>query len=202
MLKISKWSRKILGKTIGKRVPIYLSSFIVWFTTGLWHGASWNFIVWGLANWVVIMLSQEFDPLYNKFHQHFHVKEHLLFKMFQVGRTILLMSFIRSFNTYRDVPLTFKMWGTIVTERNWQVLFDGSLLGLGISMADYVILLLGIILITLVSLKQRSGPVREYISTKPYWIKFCLWYALFLIVIIFGNYGIGYDATQFIYNQF
>ncbi len=31
----------------GKRRP-YLSIFLVWFTTGLWHGASWNFVIWGL----------------------------------------------------------------------------------------------------------------------------------------------------------
>ena len=26
----------------------YLSLFLVWFCTGMWHGASWNFILWGL----------------------------------------------------------------------------------------------------------------------------------------------------------
>ena len=203
MLRLSKWSRKYLGKNVGKRVPIYLSSFLVWFTTGLWHGASWNFIVWGLANWVVIMISEEFEPLYNRFHKHFpRIKEQTLFKCFQILRTITIMSFIRSFNCYRDVPLTFKMWGTIITERNWQVLFDGSLLGLGLSLADYIILLLGVILIFCVSMKQRGGAVREYIDTKPYWVKFAIWYGLFLIVLIFGAYGIGYDANQFIYNQF
>ena len=202
MLKLSKWSRKHLGTTIGKRVPIYLSSFIVWFTTGLWHGASWSFIVWGLMNWVVIMVSQEFEPLYNRFHKRFHIKEQVLFKMFQVSRTILIMSFIRSFNTYRDVPLTFRMWGSLATERNWQVLIDGSLLRLGISLADYLILLFGLLLLIAVSLKQRSGAVREYISARPYWVKFVIWYGLFLIVLIFGTYGIGYDATQFFYNQF
>lgn len=31
----------------GKRRQ-YLSIFLVWFTTGLWHGASWNFVIWGL----------------------------------------------------------------------------------------------------------------------------------------------------------
>ena len=59
MLKLSKWSRAHLGETVGKRIPVYLSSFAVWAATGIWHGASWNFIVWGLGNWVVIMVSQE-----------------------------------------------------------------------------------------------------------------------------------------------
>lgn len=31
----------------GKRIPT-LNLFIVWFCTGLWHGASWNFVFWGL----------------------------------------------------------------------------------------------------------------------------------------------------------
>jgi hypothetical protein len=90
----------------------------------------------------------------------------------------------------------------MVAEGNWRILWDGSLLGLGISGADYIVLFLGLLLLIGVSLTQRSGAVRERISKKPYWVKFCVWYGLFLIVLIFGAYGIGYDATQFIYNQF
>ncbi|MFT3951127.1 MAG: MBOAT family O-acyltransferase [Oscillospiraceae bacterium] len=39
----------------GKRLP-YVSLFIVWFSTGLWHGASWNYICWGLYYGLFILL--------------------------------------------------------------------------------------------------------------------------------------------------
>jgi len=54
MLNLSRSSRRRLGESIGKRVPVYIATIIVWFATGIWHGSSWNFIVWGLMkrNWI------------------------------------------------------------------------------------------------------------------------------------------------------
>ena len=179
-----------------------MSSFAVWLATGIWHGASWNFVVWGLGNWVVIMISQELEPLYQKFHARFHLESNRLFNLFQVVRTILLMSCLRTFDCYRDVPLTFKMFGTMFTTWNFNVLWDGSLLQLGLTGLDYGILLAGLILLILVSLVQRKGRVRDIIGNYPYPLRFAVWYGLFLIVLLMGAYGIGYDASQFIYNQF
>ena len=41
----------------GKRRK-YGGLFLVWFCTGLWHGASWNFIIWGLYFGVFILIEQ------------------------------------------------------------------------------------------------------------------------------------------------
>lgn len=203
MLKFSKFARAHFGEAIGKRMPVYLSSFAVWFATGIWHGASWNFIVWGLGNWVVIMISQEFEPLYEKFHKKFpSLSGNWFYRAFTVIRTVLLMSCLRTFDCYRDVPLTFKMFGTMFTTWNWHILWDGSLLQLGLAGSDYIILLIGFVLLLAVSLIQRKGSVREQIAAKPFWLKFVIWYGLFLMILLFGAYGVGYDASQFIYNQF
>jgi D-alanyl-lipoteichoic acid acyltransferase DltB (MBOAT superfamily) len=203
MQNLSKFSRAHFGKVIGKRVPVYLSAFIVWFTTGLWHGAAWNFIVWGLMNFVVIMVSQELEPLYEKFHARFHFKGKAPYEAFQIVRTVLLMSAIRMFDCYRDVPLTFKMVGTMFTQCNLSVFTDGSLLGLGLSAADYMVLTAGFVIVFGVSLcKLHLGNVRELLYKRPAVIYYSAMAVLFIMIIVFGAYGIGYDSSQFIYNQF
>ena len=203
MLKLSKWSRDHLGPAVGKRVTVYLSSFAVWLTTGIWHGAAWNFIVWGLMNWVVIMVSQELEPLYAKFHSKTHLKGKAPYEVFQIVRTILLMSAIRMFDCYRDVPLTFKMVGSMFTEGNWNVLFNGSLLNLGLSVADYAVLGAGLLIVLGVSLFKynKKTSVRDglYKHATLFYSTMAL---LILAILIFGAYGIGFDSSQFIYNQF
>jgi len=42
----------------GNRRFQYRNLFIVWFLTGMWHGASWNFIIWGLYYFVFIALEK------------------------------------------------------------------------------------------------------------------------------------------------
>jgi alginate O-acetyltransferase complex protein AlgI len=45
----------------GNRVPVlrwFLNVFVVWFLTGFWHGAQWNFILWGLYFAVLLILEK------------------------------------------------------------------------------------------------------------------------------------------------
>ncbi|MCH2045514.1 MAG: MBOAT family protein, partial [Saprospiraceae bacterium] len=44
----------------GNRKNAILNLFIVWFLTGLWHGSSWNFVLWGLYFGVLIYLERLF----------------------------------------------------------------------------------------------------------------------------------------------
>ncbi|SDB33839.1 D-alanyl-lipoteichoic acid acyltransferase DltB, MBOAT superfamily [Pseudobutyrivibrio sp. YE44] len=202
MMKLSKKSRARLGNNLGKRVPVYLSSFIVWFTTGIWHGASWNFIVWGLGNFVVIMISQELEPFYRWFHSKVKVEDTFGWKLFRVVRTVLIMSSLRMFDCYRDVPLTFKMFGSIFTKSHLSQLNGDAFIGMGITEYDYAVVFVAMLLLVAVSLIQRSGSVRAKIAEKAAPVRFILWYGLFMVTLIFGAYGIGYSASQFIYNQF
>ena len=201
ILKLHQKARARLGGA-GKRVSVYLCTMILWFVTGLWHGASWNFIVWGLLNGVVILVSQECEPLYARFHGKFPgLKGTFGYRLFEVGRTFVLMSAIRVLDVYRDVPLTFKQVGTIFTSFCPSVLWDGSFLELGLSAGDWLIAALGAAALVGCSLLGRKEPARERLVRRPglAWGGCAL---LVVCMVIFGVYGIGFDATQFIYNQF
>ena len=202
MLKLSKKSREVFGQAIGKRVPVYLATAIVWFTTGLWHGASWNFIVWGMLNFLVIVISQELEPLYAKFHNRFHVSGKTWYNAFQILRTFWLMGAIRILDVYRDVTLSFRQVGSIFTTANWNELFNGGVMRLGLTMPDYLVLVLGALVMLAVSLAGRSGSVRDKLAAKPVPVRYLVYYALILSILVLGAYGIGYDSSQFIYNQF
>ncbi|HHX62548.1 MAG TPA: MBOAT family protein, partial [Epulopiscium sp.] len=49
-----------LGGNRGSKAKWFRNIFIVWFLTGFWHGASWNFIVWGLYFGVILVLEKMF----------------------------------------------------------------------------------------------------------------------------------------------
>lgn len=44
----------------GNRKYLYRNIFIVWLLTGLWHGASWNFILWGLFYGLLLLMEKAF----------------------------------------------------------------------------------------------------------------------------------------------
>ena len=50
----------------GNKRHVYRNLFIVWFLTGFWHGANWNFIIWGLYNGLFIMLEKLSKPVFEK----------------------------------------------------------------------------------------------------------------------------------------
>lgn len=202
MQRLSRFSKRHLGRAVSRRLPVYLSSFATWFATGIWHGASWNFILWGLSNWAVLMISEELEPLYLRFHRRFPRYRGTLAEVFRVGRTFLLVSCLKLFDCYRTLPELLWAAGSVFTARNWHILWDGALLKLKLSGTDFAIVAAGALLMLTVSLLQRRQGVRERVARLPFPVRFVLWYGLFLTVLLAGAYGVGYDASQFIYNRF
>lgn len=67
---LSGWFREYVYIPLGgnkkgwKRQIINL--FIVWFLTGLWHGAGWNFVVWGMYYFLFLVLEKGIWQIFKK----------------------------------------------------------------------------------------------------------------------------------------
>lgn len=59
---LGSWFREYLYIPLGGNrkgsARTFLNLFVVWAATGLWHGASWNFVVWGLFFFVLLMVEK------------------------------------------------------------------------------------------------------------------------------------------------
>ena len=195
MRKLSKSARNRWPK-FGKRLPIYVASFATWFCTGIWHGITPNFLLWGMMNCTIIVLSEELTPLYEKFHNRFHWKQKSWYGAFEMLRMFVLMNLIRIVDLFPNVGEYFRRLGSLFSS------FRVPFLGLGLTELDYGILICGVVLMLTVSLLQeRFGSVRELLWDRT-GLRYALTIGLFLVVLLMGNYGIGYDAGNFIYNQF
>lgn len=202
MLRLSKTARARLGN-FGKRLPVYVASLATWFVTGIWHGLTPNFILWGMLNCLFIVGSEECAPLYARFHNRFHLKEKGWYGGFEILRMFLLMNFIRACDLFPHVGDYFAGFGRMFTNPNFAMLTNGTLLTLGLTGLDFAILGFGIALLFAVSLYQeKKGSVREALWSGNVWLRYGLFFLLLLAVLLMGKYGTGYNAGSFIYNQF
>ena len=68
---LSTWFKEYvyipLGGSRRTKARTFFNIFVVWFLTGLWHGASWNFVLWGLYFCILLILEKAFlQKLLNK----------------------------------------------------------------------------------------------------------------------------------------
>lgn len=109
------------GNRVGK-ARLYFNLFIVWFLTGFWHGASWNFILWGLFYFALLMIEKTFLLGYLKKSK---VISHLylifvvligwaLFAVTDMSQLGILLSRMFSFNFFGDFVYFLRNYGVIL----------------------------------------------------------------------------------------
>ena len=68
-ISLSTWFKEYVYIPLGgnrvKKLRWLFNTLVVWFLTGMWHGASWNFILWGLL-YAVCLLIEKFIPAIGK----------------------------------------------------------------------------------------------------------------------------------------
>lgn len=202
IINLGKWARNHIGEGFGKRIPIYLPMIAVWALTGMWHGSEGKYVTWGLLNCAFIIAGTEFEPLSFKIVEKLKLSEEsFIVKCYRIFKTFWLMSFLRVFDFVKTSKDGFRFIRDVF--RNWSAFrWEEVFTTLRLPLSELIVAMAAIVILTIVSLIQRKGSVRERLFKKNMWLQFGVMALLAAVVMIFGSYGMGYDASSFIYINF
>ena len=202
--KLNKDWRERFGKKKGKQYATFAAMFILWLTVGIWHGGEWKFVIGsGLLHWFYIVMEELTAPFFGRVMSRLRIDpEGRAVNLLRILRTFLLVCIGDLFFRAASVQDAFAMLGRAVSVWNPSVLWNGALLELGLEGIEMIIVFLALALLYVVSLLHQKGSVRDRIGRRILPVRWILWYALLFGVILFGCYGPGYSAGEFIYQGF
>ncbi|MBQ1435974.1 MAG: MBOAT family protein [Clostridia bacterium] len=206
-LTVSKWMKAVNKKTgkkpFGRFLTVAIPVLITWFLTGLWHGTGLPYICWGIYYGVLITLSVGFARQYEAMNRALHINtEAFSFRLFRMIRIFFVFMGGRLLTSPGSLENTGLVLRTIFTDFQGWLLFDGSLVNYGLEAYDLGLLFVCFFIVWAVSMMQERFGVRERLAGQNLVFRWVIMYAAIFAVIIFGEYGIGYDPAAFIYMQY
>jgi len=201
MKKLTTKARKLFGNHFGPLLSGTIALFVVWSLNGLWHGAGWTFILFGMYHFVLISLGNMTQPMINSFcTKHKLDRSNRVYRIFQSVKVTILVIFGELIFRADSVGAAMEMFTRIAT--NFQVKAS-EFSCLGIDLPDFIVLLAALLVVFVVGLlKERNLHIREEISKKHIVIRWIIFYVLIFSILIFGAYGSGYEPVDPIYADF
>ena len=185
-------------------LPSAYALLFVWFSNGLWHGASGKYIFYGLYYYLLMMLGQALKPVSDKALQSLRIsRDNTWYHRFEVLRTCAIvcmgMLIFRAESLRQAGEIAVKIFTDFVPS----ALADGTLLVSGVHIYDYFILGISFVLLLAVSLMEEKGyDFRQQIEKQILPLRWSIYMVMLFSIIIFGAYGGDFTNTAFIYGEF
>ncbi len=206
-IKKSKFGKTAAGSHIAKVLPTSIASLIVFLVVGIWHGASWKYVAFGVWNGGIIMLGILLQPIFDIIIDKLHInRENIIFHIFQMARTFIIVLVGYIFDVAPSFSQGMRTIILFFTNQNLKTGWS-EISTLGLGKKEYLLLLLFTILIFIVSLIQekhelRGENIRQILDRKSFFVRWAVIFIGVMTVIVFGVYGSGYNAADFVYMQF
>ena len=202
--KLSSRARRRVGNHFGPLAAGSIALFCVWIANGLWHGAGWHYIFFGMYHFALILAGNIIEPAAARLTKFLHIRRtHFLWRCFQIVRTAILVCIGELFFRAHGLRAGLAMFKKIITDFSLDGQNIQSLFSLGMDKHDFLIAAIGVLIIFVISLLQENRiAVREQIARRGLIIRFSACYALIMFIIIFGAYGTGYVPVDPIYATF
>ena len=202
--KVTVAARKHLGNHFGPLIAGSVALFTVWICNGLWHGAGWQYIFFGLYHFALILTGNIVEPFAQRGAERLHIdRTGRVYHILQIARTVVLVNIGELFFRADGLRAGLTMFRIMVTRFSLTTFTDGSLLELGMDLGDFLIVAVTVVIVFAVSLVNEKGiSLRDKVASLPLPARWVLYYALIFFIIIFGAYGADYVPVDPMYANF
>ena len=206
-ISLSTWFRDYLYIPLGGsrkgKFRTCLNLMITFLVSGLWHGANWTFVLWGALHGALQivegLLKKPREALENAFHID---RTAFSYRFFNGFLTFLLVDFAWIFFRANSLRDAFGIIRNLFSTFNPYVLTNGRLLELGLDRPDLIVGLLAIAVLLIGDLLQTKFKVSRRLMEQNLPFRLTAYTLIVVLLLVFGVYGSGYEASQFIYFQF
>jgi hypothetical protein len=151
------------------------------------------------------MLSTLLEPAFLSVNKSLKIRtESFFFRLFQMGRTFVIVLIGYVFDIAPSFRAAMEMFAAMIARQNIRgAMADISAFDL--TKKDYLVLILGVIVMFFVSLIQEKNPdttLRQLLDRKPFILRYLLILAAIIVLLVFGIYGPGFNPAEFVYMQF
>ncbi len=204
-IKSTKFGQTAAGAHIAKVLPTSIASFVVFFTVGVWHGASWKYVGFGVWNGGIIMISVLLKPVFEWCINKLHINpKSAPYTLFQILRTFVVVLVGYVFDVAPSFKQAMRTFWLFFTDQSlstgWSEISE-----LGLGKKQYLLIFAGVVFIFIISLIQERHDkitVREMLDKKPFIFRWAAVFIGVMVLVVFGVYGSGFDAADFVYMQF
>ena len=159
-----------------------LNTVITFLVSGLWHGV--QYLLWGVINGIFVAVGEKLKCKWKTVNR--------------VG-TFLLVSLLWCFFVWPDTVTALNMAGSIFTTFNYGD-FAMQIGTMGLSAGDWIVL--AVAALALWGYDVNAAKLRNWFRERCPAVKTAVICTLALICLVFGVYGIGFNAEAFIYSRF
>ena len=183
---LGSWLREYvyipLGGNRKGKVRKVLNLVVTFLVSGLWHGV--EYLLWGLINGIFVAFGSSLQTRWKTVNR--------------IG-TFALVSLLWSFFVWPDMVTAVKMVASVFTTFNYGE-FALQIGTMGLSLGDWIVLVAAVAALWIYDVnRRRAGDWFQNRCSAGKTAVICL---LALLVLVFGVYGIGFNADAFIYSRF
>lgn len=204
-MKGTKFGSTKAGAHIAKVLPTSIASLIVFLVVGIWHGANWKYVAFGIWNGGIIMISILLKPVFDWVLAKLRINaQSFSYGVFQMFRTFLVVLVGYVFDVAPNFAQAMNTFKLAFTDQSFSVGWS-QISELGLDKFDYAIIIFAMIVVFVASViqeKHNSTTIREMLDKKSFALRGLVIFAGLMLVLVFGIYGPGYDPAAFVYMQF